>query len=249
MPVLNAAENLLFGALQVRKAMHRGVEVWAEPVVVPTFAPTVVRVASGTGNGTNTVGSISSIGCDAIIVVCSQQNGAGTMVPSSNRGGTFTQLKTYTASDGTYTNRTTAWLHTGFTSNAVHTITVSNAVFGSIALTGLNASGQTIIVDQVGTEVTRTASPYTSNSITPTVGASLALGLFTPINIGGDGSNMAVNSPFGNIAGSADGSFWSCASAVATLSSASALTVTFTNTAAPANDAGVCLLNLYCNSP
>lgn len=243
MPVLNAAVGLQFGAEPALKAMHRGATVWTEAAA--SFAPTVVRTATGSGGGSNTAASISSLGCDAVVVVCSQQDGQGPMTPSSNRGGTFTLLHSYTATNVTYTNRTSIWLHTGFTSNAVHTITVANAVYGIAALTGLNASGGTIQVDQIATPVNDNASPYVSNSITPTVGASLAVGMFTPINTSSDGSTMDVNSPFGNLVGNEDGSFWSCASATATLTGASSLTVTFTNTGAPTNSAGVSLLNLY----
>lgn len=243
MPVLNAAAGLQFGAEPALKAMYRGVTVWTE--AASTFAPVVVRTAFGNGGGSNTAASISSLGCDAIIVVCSQEDSAGPMSPSSNRGGTFTLLKSYTANDPFYTNRTSVWLHTGFTPDAVHTITIANAVFGIAALTGLNASGETIAVDQIATEVMRSGSPYVSNSITPTVGASLALGLFTPINTGGDGSTMGVNSPFGNLTGDPNGSYWACASATATLAGTTPTTVTFTNTGNPTNVAGVCLLNLY----
>lgn len=213
-----------------------------------TYAPTVVRTATANGNGTNTAGSISSVGCDALLVVCSQDNAGGTMTPSSNRGGTFTLLESYTATDGTYTNRTSVWLHTGFTPDAVHTITVANAVFGVITLTALDAGGQPVLVDQEATVAARTDSPYTSNSITPTVGASLAFATCTPINYSSDGSNLSVDSPFASLVGNPDGNFWSCASAAATLSGTGAVTATFRNTGAPSNNASVYLANLYCEA-
>jgi hypothetical protein len=223
---------------------------WTRPPPAPvTAAPVPVRTASGLGNGTNTQATISSVSCDAIIVVPCQQNGAGTMTPSSNRGGTFQQLATYTATDGQYVNRTTIWLHTGFTSNASHTITVANAVYGVMALTGLNRSGRAVLVDQAAAVIADPDSPYVSNSITPTVANSLALATITPVNYGGDGSNLSVAAPFGNLAGTADGNYWTCASAVATLASKAPVTATFTNTGAASNDASVLLMNLYCVVP
>lgn len=214
-----------------------------------TYAPAVVRVASATGDGTNTAGTIDSRGCDAIVVVCSQQDGAGTMTPSSDSGGTFALLESYVTTDGTYYNRTSVWLHTGFTPDEGHTITVANAVFGVLALTGLDASGRPVLVDQEVPASAESASPYSSGTLTPTVGASLAVAAITPINYSGDGSNLVADAPFGNIAGNVDGAFWACASAVATLTGTGPVVATFENEFAPMNVASVYLVNLYCESP
>lgn len=210
------------------------------------LAPAFVRGAQATGDGTDTRLTISSASCDLIVVVACQQDGISAMVPISNRGGTFTQRATFTGTDGTYTNRTTVWTLEGFTSNASHLINVQNAVFGTMAVYCLNkGSANPILVDQTSTAVARTSAPYVTNSITPTRTASLAIASLSSINYSGDGATMGASAPFGNVYGSANGSYWTCVGAIATLAGTSAVTATFTNTGAPSNDATAHLMNLY----
>ena len=182
-----------------------------------------------------------------MLVIASQDNSAATMTPGSNRGGTFTELGTaFTSTDGVYTNRVRVWKLEGFTSNSSHLINVANAVFGTIIVYGLDRNGgASLLIDQQSTPNTHLSSPYTSNSIVPTRTNSMALGLLSMINFSGDGSNLGANSPFGNVQGSADGSYWTCGAALATLTGDTSTAVTFTNTGAPTNDATTKVMNLY----
>jgi hypothetical protein len=213
---------------------------------LPGTAPSFVRGSTALGDGTDSRLTISSVGCDLMLVVASQQDGIAAMAPASNRGGTFTQRHTLSATDGTYTVRVTAWTLEGFTSNASHLINVANAVFGTIVVYGLSKGSATAVaVDQTVAAVQRTSAPYTSNALVPTRSASLAVGMLGSINYSGDGATLGVSSPFGNVQGSANGSYWTCGAALATLSGTASTTVTFTNTGASSNDAAPALFNLY----
>lgn len=221
---------------------------WPTGAALPGVAPTFVRGASAVGGGTDTRLTISSVGCDAIIVVACQQDGVGALVPISNRGGTFTQRgASFTSTDGTYVNRTTVWTLEGFTPNSSHLINVQNAVFGTMAVYCLNkGSANPIQVDQTSTPVARASAPYVTNSITPTRSASLAVAAISSINYSGDGATLGAVAPFGNVYGSANGSYWTCGAAIATLAGVSPVAATITNTGAPSNKATVTLLNIYC---
>jgi hypothetical protein len=219
----------------------------ASSSLLPGIAPSFVRGATANGDGTDSRLTISNVGCDTMIVIASQDNFGGAMTPNSNRGGTFTELASaFTSTDGVYTNRVRMWKLEGFTSNSSHLINVSNAVFGTIIVYGLNRNGGAgLSIDQQSTPLTHLSSPYASNSIVPTRSNSLAIGVLSMINYSGDGSTLGVNSPFGNLQGSADGSYWTCGAALATLTGNTSTNVTFTNTGASTNDATAFVMNLY----
>lgn len=247
---LTRAQRIKTAAGEVTRLKGPGFS-WTKPKTTDnSVAPLLVRGATGFGGGTNTVVSISSVGCNYLLVQASRDNTGPEMTLTSNRGGTFVEIDRYLTTDGQYTTRTVTWLHTGFTSNAVHTITVANGVYSVVTLAGLNSNSRPILVDQKSTAAQRTASPYVSNPLTRTKSNSLVIASFTPVNYGGGGDNVTVDAPFGSLIGSADGSFWQGVTAFAAVSGAiSAITATFRNTVNPANDAGVKLLNLYCENP
>lgn len=226
---------------------------WTKPTPAPTdnsFAPSLVRVATGFGGGTNAVLSMSSVGCSHLLIQASRDNSGPEMTPTSNRGGTFVEVDRYTTTDGTYTTRTVQWMHTGFTENAVHTITIADGVYSVVSAAGLNSNGRPILVDQKTVAAARTDSPYVSNPLTRTKPNSLVVASFTPINYGGGGDTVTVDTPFGNIAGSPDGAYWQGIMAFAVVTgSTAAISATFRNTVNPANNGSVKMMNLYCENP
>jgi hypothetical protein len=217
----------------------------AGTVLAPGLAPSYVRGATALGDGTDSRLTISSASCNLMLVVASQQEGISAMVPASNRGGTFTQRHTLTASQGGFTVRATAWTLEGFTANASHLINVANAVFGTIVVYGLSKpNANAVAVDRVIAPVASTDAPYPSGILAPRR-ASLAVALLASINYSGDGATFGVSSPFDNALGSANGSYWTCGAALRALSGAAPTAATFTNTGAPTNDATAALFNLY----
>jgi len=208
-------------------------------------APVVVRSQGDAQAASTQEQTFSTLGCDAVVVICSQDGGIGTgMTPTSNRGGTFTQRATQICNDGTYVVRTTAWTLEGFTPNASHTITVDSS-YSTLIVYGINKNGQHLRLDQVTATRNNTTSPYLSNTLTPTAMRSLMVMFASTVLYGSGGDVVTAVSPFTDKQGENDGSFWTAQAAVYSASDRTPVTGSFANTVSTP-DANVITFNLFC---